>query len=168
MSNVPALRYTIMSPAMNPRSPMRFTIYAFREACAASGNSIQCPISMYEEKPTNSQHMNRISRLSDNTMPSIGKVKKPSIAKYRLSDASPAMYPAEYKCTRNDTMVTTSTITAAYLSTRIPAAISFPPSVNQAVLKWRVSCSPALLTRTTAPATATRSMNDAVRETSHE
>src|SRR5690606_21457513 len=156
-----------MSPATKPRSTTRNIMYALRDACAASGNSIQWPISMYEEKPTSSQHINRIRRLSDNTMLSIVKVKNPSMMKYRRIEPSPAMYPAEYMCTRNDTMVTTSTMTAAYLSIRIPADMLFAPSVNQVALKCHTSFSPAVLTRITAPATATRSMNDAVIETSH-
>jgi hypothetical protein len=39
--------------------------------------------------------MNIIRRLLDATIPSIEKVKKPSMAKYRLISASPAMYPTE-------------------------------------------------------------------------
>jgi hypothetical protein len=52
-------------------------------------------MSMYDENPTSSQKMNMISRLLDATIPSIEKVKNPSMAKYRLMSGSPAIYPIE-------------------------------------------------------------------------
>src|SRR5690606_13673 len=65
-------------------------------------------------------------------------------------------------------MVTTSTITTVYLSMKIPTETVLPPRPNHGILKCCGFSSPAGDASTTAPATASKSMKDAVRETSQE
>jgi hypothetical protein len=91
IENVPVFAQMIIRPIRKPASPILLKINAFFEAAAASGFCCQCPISMNDENPTNSQKTNISNKLSDKTMPSMANVKSPSIAKYRHDPESPAM-----------------------------------------------------------------------------
>ena len=78
-------------PSRNPKSPTRLTMKAFFAASAADCFSWKWLISVQELKPTSSQKMNIMKRLSARTMPSIENMKIESPPKYRAFAGSSCM-----------------------------------------------------------------------------
>src|SRR5215207_2003816 len=73
---VPVLAQKMMIATNSAASPILVTMNAFRAASLAEGFSYQCPIRMYEHRPTSSQNTYNSMKFGETTSPSIEAVKR--------------------------------------------------------------------------------------------